>query len=111
MTSLEFEQLTDMYGDIKHVSTVTSSVGPLYYATVDIEGSLVEALVDPGSAATIMSYDLFQKIGKKAQIPATMLSKPTVTLKDYNQCTIPIGASVDLTVSFNGQKVVAPMLT
>ena len=98
-----------MYGDIKHVSTVTSSVGPLYYATVDIEGSLVEALVDPGSAATIMSYDLFQKIGKKAQIPATMLTKPTVTLKDYNQRTIPIGASVDLTVSFNGQKVVAPV--
>ena len=110
LTTLEFEHLTDMYGDIKHVSTVTSSVGPLlYYATVDIEGSLVEALVDPGSAATIMSYDLFQKIGKKAQIPATMLTKPTVTLKDYNQRTIPIGASVDLTVSFNGQKVVAPV--
>ena len=55
----------------------------------------MEALVDPGSAATIMSYDLFQKIGKKAQIPPTMLSKPTVTLKDYNQHTITIGTSVN----------------
>ena len=109
LTNLEFEHLTDTYGNARNVSNVTSSIGPLYYATVDIEGSLVEALVDPGSAATIMSYDLFQKIGKKAKISPTMLLKPTVTLKDYNQRTIPIGASVDLTVSFNGQKVVAPV--
>ena len=106
LTSLEFEHFTDTSNGVKRISTITSSVGPLYYATVDIEGSLVEALVDPGSAATIMSYDLFQCIGRKAHIPSAVLSKPIVTLQDYSQYTIPICTSVDLTMSFNGKKVV-----
>ena len=37
------------------------------------------------------------------------MSKPAVSLRDYNQRTIPVGASVDLTISFNGQKVVSPV--
>jgi len=109
LTTLEFEHLSELYGGTNNISAVTSSVGPLYYANVDIEGSLVEALVDPGSAATLMSFNLFKKIGKKANMPPSVLSKPSVTLRDYNQHTIPIGASVDLNISFNGHTVVAPV--
>ena len=109
LTSLEFDHISKLYGGANNVSAVTSSIGPLYYANVDIEGLPVEALVDPGSAATLVSFNLFQKIGKNANLPPTVLSKPSVTLRDYNQHVIPIGASVDLTISFNGQSVVTPV--
>ena len=109
MTSLEFDHISNLYGGANNVSAVTSSIGPLYYTNVDIEGLPVEALVDPGSVATLVSFNLFQKIGKNANLPPTVLSKPSVTLRDYNQHVIPIGASVDLTISFNGQSVVAPV--
>ena len=109
MTTLEFQHLTDLYGGTNNISADTGPIGPLYYAKVDIEGSPVEALVDPGSAATLISFNLFKQIGRKANIPSSVMSKPAVLPRDYNQCTIPVGASVDLTISFNGQKVVAPV--
>ena len=106
MTTLEFQHLIDLYGGTNNVSADTDPIGPLYYAKVDIEGSPVEALVDPGSAATLISFNLFKQIGRKTNIPSSVLSKPAVSLRDYNQRT---GASVDLTICFNGQKVVAPV--
>ena len=109
LTTLEFQHLTDTYGGTNNVSADPSPIGPLYYAKVDIEGSPVEALVDPESAATLISFDLFKQIGRKANIPPSVLSKPSITLRDYNQSTIPIGASVDLTISFNGKKVTVPV--
>jgi len=109
MTTLEFQHLTDLYGGTNKVSADSGPVGPLYYAKVDIERSPVEALVDPGSAATVISFNLFKQIGRKTNIPSSVLSKPAVSLRDYNQRTIPGGASVDLTISFNGQKVVVPV--
>ena len=43
----------------------------------------MKAMVDTGSSATILSWDVFQAIGRKAQVPASALYKPEVTLRDY----------------------------
>ena len=66
-------------------------------------------MVDKGSSATILSFDLFKRIGKKANIPVSALSAPDVVLRDYNQRPIPIGAKVELELSFNGKSVVVPV--
>ena len=84
-------------------------VGSLYYVTVSIAGEPVEAMVDTGSSDTILSFDLFKRIGKKANIPVSALSAPDVVLRDYNQQPIPIGAKVELELSFNGKSVVVPV--
>ena len=60
LTNLEFQHLTHLYGGTNKISADTGPVGPLYYAKVDIEESPVEALVDPGSAATLISFNLFK---------------------------------------------------
>ena len=67
---------------------------------VDIERSPVETLVDPRSAATFVCFNLFKHIGRKTNISSSVLSKPAVSLRDYNQRTIRVVASVDLTISF-----------
>jgi len=66
LITLEFQHLTDSYGGTNNVSVVPSSIGPLYlyYAKVDVEGSPVEALVDLGSAATLISFNLFKQTKK-----------------------------------------------
>ena len=74
------------------ITTVSEAIGPLYYATIIIEGTPVQALVAPGSSATIMSFKLFQKIGQAAHIPVSALQKPEITLWDYSQKSITIGA-------------------
>ena len=89
------------------VDTVAGAVGPLYYCNVNIAGEPVEAMVDTGSSATIMSFDLFKKIGRKAGIAMGALSQPDVTLRDYSQRPIPVGAKVDLEGEFNGKKMTA----
>ena len=91
------------------ITTVTGAIGPLYYATVTVEGTPVRALVDPGSSATIMSFNLFQKIGKAAHIPASALQKPDVALRDYSQNSIAIGACVHLAISFQNLSVTTPI--
>ena len=91
------------------VTTVTGAIGPLYYATVTVEGTAIRALVDPGSSATLMSFKLFQKIGKAARIPASALQKPDIMLRDYSQSAITIGACVHLTVSFQNSSVTVPV--
>lgn len=58
-------------------------MGPLYCATVTVQGTAVHALVDPGSSATIISFQLFCKIGQAAHIPASALQKPDILLRDY----------------------------
>ena len=45
-------------------------MGPLFYAVVTIEKSPVEAMVDPGSSAMIISFEQFKKIGQQARIPS-----------------------------------------
>ena len=106
----EFQQMSQTYtshtGDI---TAVTGALGPLFYATVSIEGIPVRGLVDSGSSATIISYNVFQKFGQTAKIPASELQQPDVILRDYSQRTIPVGASVKLTVSFQGQSITVPV--
>ena len=103
----EFRRLVETYDGSAGVDTVAGAVGPLYYCNVNIAGEPVEAMVDTGSSATIMSFDLFKKIGRKAGIAKNALSQPDVTLRDYSQRPIPVGAKVDLEVEFNGKKMTA----
>ena len=105
----ELARLSQSYEAVGEVDQVAGAVGPLYYVTVSIAGEPVEAMVDTGSSATILSFDLFKRIGKKANIPVSALSAPDVVLRDYNQRPIPIGAKVELELSFNGKSVVVPV--
>jgi len=45
------------------VDIVTGAIGPLFYARVMVEGMAVEALLDPGSSATIIPYSVFKETG------------------------------------------------
>ena len=63
-------------------------------------------MVDTGSSATILSFELFKKIGKSANIPVTALSKPDVVLRDYNKRPV---AKVELTVRFEDRSVTTPV--
>ncbi len=58
--------MTQAYYPTREVDQVTGSLGPLYYAQVVVEGTPFDAMVDTGSSASIMSFDLFQKVGLKA---------------------------------------------
>ena len=42
-------------------------------------------MVDPGSSAIIMSFDLFKKIGNKGGVPIEALKPPDLVLRDYSQ--------------------------
>ena len=91
------------------ITTVTGVVGPLYYATVIVQGITVQALMDPGSSATIMSFQLFCKIGQAAHIPASALQKPDILLRDYSQMPIIVGACVHLTILIQDLSVTTPV--
>ena len=96
--------MSKSYSSSAAVDAVTGSLSPLYYATVTISGSPVEGMVDPGSSATIMSFNLFRTIGQKAGIPKEAL-KPLdsgLVLCDYSQRPIPIGACVEMTFEWGG---------
>ena len=95
--------MSKSYSSSATVEAVTGLLGPLYYATV----TPVEGMVDPGSSATIMSFNLFQTIGRRAGIPTEAL-KPLdsgLVLRDYSQRPIPIGACVELTFEWGGKSV------
>ena len=54
--------------------------------------------IDPGLSATIIFFDLLRKLGGgETRIPSSALEVPHVTLRDYSQNPIPIGAQVNLT--------------
>ena len=91
----------------RSVDAVSGSLGPLYYTTVNVAGVPIEAMVDPGSSATIMSFDLFKKIGHKAGIPKEALKPPDLMLRDYSRRPIPIGARVNVTFEWQGRSVEA----
>ena len=97
-------------GDIyANVDAVSGASGPLFTAAITISGTPVKALVDPGSSATIMSFDLFKKVGKAAGIPRDALKLPEVTLRDYSRRPIPIFAVVELEFEWQGNKMSAPV--
>ena len=105
----EFGRLGDIYANEGCVDAVSGALGPLFTAAITISGTPVEALVDPGSSATIMSFDLFKKVGKAAGIPRDALKLPEVTLKDYSRRPIPIFAVVELEFEWQGNKMSAPV--
>ena len=57
--------------------------------------------LDAGSSASILSFDLFWKIGHAAGITVDALKPPKATLRDYSQRPIPIGAQVELEFDWN----------
>ena len=63
---------------------MSGSVGPPYYATVVIEKIPVRAMVDPGSLATIISFEKFKEIGMQMGIQPNSLKRPNLTLNDYS---------------------------
>ena len=90
------------------VDTVTGSVGPLYYCQLLVAGQPVTALVDCGSSATIMSFELFQVV-KKAGLSSEILHKLDVVLHDYNQHPLCVGAVAHLEIEYGGKNVIAPV--
>ena len=48
----EFELLLNSYASV--TSVTGRALGPLYYVTLTVSGSPVEALVDPGSSACVI---------------------------------------------------------
>ena len=102
----EFGRLGDIYANEVSMDAVS---GALFTAAITISGTPVEALVDPGSSATIMSFDLFKKVGKAAGIPRDALKLPEVTLKDYSRRPIPISAVVELEFEWQDNKMSAPV--
>ena len=78
------------------MDAVSGSLGPFYYTTINIAGSPVEAMVDPESSSTIISFGLFRRIGREAGIPTDAMQPPDMVLRDYSQRPIPIGAKVDM---------------
>ena len=89
------------------VDNVTGSVGPLYYCEVEIAGQPVQALIDSGSSATVMTFSLLQRIARDAQLSVDVLEKPDVILRDYNQHPLRIGAFAKLEVMYKGERVLA----
>lgn len=57
------------------MDNVIGSVGPLYYCEVEIAVQPVEALIDSGSSATVMTFSLFQKIARDAQLSVDVLGE------------------------------------
>ena len=98
-------RLAKSYQPNAEVDAVSGSHGPLFYAKVTVTSTSVEAMVDPGSSVTIMSFELFRKIGARAKVPVEALKQPDVVLRDYSQRPVPIGACVDLELEWQGKSV------
>ena len=81
----ERQRMSEDYRSLAGVDEVTGALGPLYFAKVTIEGTPVDGMIDPGSSATIISFDLFKKVGGKARIPSRALEVPHVTLTHYTR--------------------------
>lgn len=72
----EHQKMMNHYGESCGGVMVSESVGPLYYATVMVEGVSTEAMVGHGSSATVISYDRFEVIGKHTGKPVeAMMSR------------------------------------
>ena len=80
----EHQKMGQEYQSFTGVDKVTGALRPLFYAKLDNEGMPVEGMFDPGSSATIISFALFQEIGKQAKLPSEVLKRPTVVLQDYS---------------------------
>ena len=104
-TAAEFQRMTQAYRTTAGVDAVSGCTGPLYYTKVEIEGVPVEAMVDSGSSATIMSFQLFQQVGKQAKLSSGRLQPPGAILRDYSHNPILIGAQAELTLIWKGKSI------
>ena len=103
----EFERLLNSYASV--TSVTGGALGPLYYVTLTVSGSPVEALVDPGSSASIMSYALFEKIGPRAGIQAGDLRPADAVLRTYSRNQIAISGQVDLEFTWKEKTIASPV--
>lgn len=69
----------------------------------------MESLFDPGSSATIMSFDTFKRVRRRAGIGQKDLCPPDVVLRIYSQQPIAIGSLVDMEVAWRGKSVTSPV--
>ena len=104
-TTAEHQKMASEYQSYAGVDRVTRAMGPQFYAMVTTEKSPVEAMIDSGSSATLISFKQFKKIGLQARIPSEELLLPGITLRDYNQSPIPIGAHTEVTFGRKGRTV------
>ena len=77
--------MSENYHSSAGVDEVTGALGPLYFVKVTMEGAPVDGMIDPELSATIISFDLFKKVGREARIPSSALEVSHVTLRDYSQ--------------------------
>ncbi len=103
LAQVELQRMLTAYPGYLEVDAVSGAVGPLFYSEVKVAGQPVRALIDTGSSATILSFDLFKKIGKVANIPPHSLLSVDMLLRDYSRRLIPIGARVILDISWKGE--------
>ena len=61
----EYERMSGDYCPSTGVDMASGALGPLYCATVTLGEKPIEALINPGSSATIVSFDLFKRIGSR----------------------------------------------
>ena len=105
----KWQRMSEDYRSSAGVDAVTGALGPLYFAKVTIESTPIDGMIDPGSTATIIFFDLFRKVGGEAHIPSSAPEVPHVMLRDYSQNPIPIGAQVNLTSRWQDKTVTTPV--
>ena len=103
----DFELLLNSYASVTCVTV--GALGPLYYVTLTVSGSPVEAQVDPGSSASIMSYALFEKIGPRAGIQAGDLRPADAVLRTYSRNRIAISGQVDMEFTWKEKTIASPV--
>ena len=95
--------------------------GPSVRATLTVEGTRVNALVDSGSPVTIISLTFLlqvlanhkgaqQTAEEWAEAAEARLRRPTVTVKAYNGAEMQMHAEIVLTISFGEKQHTAPVL-
>ena len=105
LTTAEFDQPKQLYTDQSKVDLVFGCVGPLYYAMIVVEEIPIRAMVDPGFSSTIISFEKFKETGMQMGIQPDSLKRPNLTLYDYSQKLIPVGATVELIIKWKEQEV------
>ncbi len=89
---LKLQRTSAAYSNSLGVEAVNGTVGSLFYEEVNMAGVPVKGLIDTGSGATIISFEMFKKIGKIGDIPSSSLYPVDLILQDYNRNPISLGA-------------------
>ena len=92
-----------------YLTEKNSSGGYSHYCDIEVAGQPVEALIDSGSSATVLTFSLYNRISRDAKLSVDVLEKPDVILRYYNQHTLQIGAVAKQEVAYKGKKVLTPV--